>query len=265
MIDRFGRRIDYVRLSLTDRCNLRCAYCMSEDMEFLPRSELLSFDEIEALVGYLVAHGTRKLRLTGGEPLVRKGMLGLVRRLGAMVGHGLEELTLTTNGTRLSNMAQDLFDAGIRRLNVSLDTLNPQRFAKITRRVVMRGFNDDEIGNLLAWCGERSFDLGLIEGMPLGTVPVDRRATHVSLAEVRAKLSEQVTLTPSLYHTAGPARYYDVTGTGTRVGFIAPLSDNFCGSCNRIRISATGTVYGWVSPGSTISISPAGIPQLPGI
>jgi GTP 3',8-cyclase len=268
MRDAHGRRIDYIRLSVTDRCNLRCTYCMAEEMEFLPRRDLLTFEEIETLSRHLVGRGVKRIRLTGGEPLVRKSIVDLVEKLGAMLGHGLEEVTLTTNGTRLPDMAQQLFAAGVRRVNVSLDTLDPARFARLTRRdafeqvmqgieaarsaglairinaVAMRGVNDDELGDLLAWCGERGYDLALIEAMPLGDVAVDRRQAHLPLDEVRRNLEQTFTLLPSLHRTAGPARYFDVAETGTRLGMITPLSDNFCAACNRIRIAATGTVYG---------------------
>ena len=268
MIDGHGRTIDYVRLSVTDRCNLRCTYCMAEEMEFLPRRDLLTFEEIEALARHLVSRGVRRIRLTGGEPLVRKGVLDLVERLRRLRGEGLDELTLTTNGTRLPEMARGLHAAGVRRINVSLDTLDRECFARLTRRdefdrvlagidaaeqaglairinaVAMRGVNDEEMPDLLAWCGKRGFDLALIEGMPLGEVAIDRRAGHLPLSEVRERLEESFSLVPSLHRTAGPARYYDVAETGTRIGLITPMSDNFCAACNRIRIAATGTVYG---------------------
>lgn len=268
MRDAHGRHIDYIRLSVTDRCNLRCTYCMAEDMAFLPRRELLSFEEIETLARQLVGRGIRRIRLTGGEPLVRKGILDLVRRLTRLRDHGLEEVTLTTNGTRLPELARELAEAGVRRINVSLDTLDPERFARITRRdefarvvsgieaalaaglsvrintVAMRGVNEDELPALLGWCGERGCDLALIEAMPLGEVAIDRQSAHLGLNEVRARLAQDYTLVPSLHRTAGPARYCDVAETGTRVGFIAPLTNNFCAGCNRIRITATGTVYG---------------------
>lgn len=268
MRDAHGRQIDYIRLSVTDRCNLRCTYCMAEDMEFLPRRDLLTFEEIETLARHLVVRGIRRIRLTGGEPLVRKGVLELVERLARLRTHGLDELTLTTNGTRLPEMAQDLFDAGVRRINISLDTLRRDRFAELTRRdefervvsgidaardaglavrinaVAMRGTNDDEMRDLLAWCGARGLDLALIEAMPLGEVSVDRPAAHLPLDAVREELERHFTLVPSLHRTGGPARYFDVAETGTRIGLITPLSNNFCAGCNRIRISATGTVYG---------------------
>ncbi|MAL53785.1 MAG: GTP 3',8-cyclase MoaA [Sphingomonadaceae bacterium] len=268
MRDAHGRQIDYIRLSVTDRCNLRCTYCMAEEMEFLPRRDLLTFEEIETLARHLVVRGVRRIRLTGGEPLVRKGVLELVERLARLRTHGLDELTLTTNGTRLPEMAQDLFDAGVRRINISLDTLRRDRFAELTRRdefervvsgidaardaglavrinaVAMRGTNDDEMRDLLAWCGARGLDLALIEAMPLGEVSVDRPAAHLPLDAVREELERHFTLVPSLHRTGGPARYFDVAETGTRIGLITPLSNNFCAGCNRIRISATGTVYG---------------------
>ena len=268
MRDAHGRQIDYIRLSVTDRCNLRCTYCMAEEMEFLPRRDLLTFEEMETLARHLVVRGVRRIRLTGGEPLVRKGVLELVERLARLRTHGLNELTLTTNGTRLPEMAQDLFDAGVRRINISLDTLRRDRFAELTRRdefervvsgidaardaglavrinaVAMRGTNDDEMRDLLAWCGARGLDLALIEAMPLGEVSVDRPAAHLPLDAVREELERHFTLVPSLHRTGGPARYFDVAETGTRIGLITPLSNNFCAGCNRIRISATGTVYG---------------------
>ena len=268
MRDAHGRRIDYVRLSVTDRCNLRCSYCMAEEMDFLPRRELLTFEEIETLARHLVRRGVTRIRLTGGEPLVRKGIIDLAERLGRLGDCGLDELTLTTNGTRLPELARSLHAAGVRRINVSLDTLDRERFAKLTRRdafdqamagidaaqeaglavrinaLAMRGVNDHEITELLAWCGTRGFDLALIEGMPLGEVAIDRRAEHLPLSEVRERLEQRFTLVPSLHRTAGPARYFDVAETGTRLGLITPLSDNFCAACNRIRITATGTVYG---------------------
>lgn len=268
MRDAHGRQIDYIRLSVTDRCNLRCTYCMAEEMEFLPRRDLLTFEEMETLARHLVVRGVRRIRLTGGEPLVRKGVLELVQRLARLRTHGLDELTLTTNGTRLPEMAQDLFDAGVRRINISLDTLRRDRFAELTRRdefervvsgidaardaglavrinaVAMRGTNDDEMRDLLAWCGARGLDLALIEAMPLGEVSVDRPAAHLPLDAVREELERHFTLVPSLHRTGGPARYFDVAETGTRIGLITPLSNNFCAGCNRIRISATGTVYG---------------------
>ncbi|MBX7514288.1 GTP 3',8-cyclase MoaA [Qipengyuania sp. GH38] len=268
LIDGFGRRIDYVRMSVTDRCNLRCTYCMAEDMQFLPRRDLLTLEELAGLARHLVARGVKRIRLTGGEPLVRRGFLDLARELGALREHGLEELTLTTNGVLLSRMAEELFDAGIERINVSLDTLAPSRFAAITRggdvarviegidaaraagiavkinMVAMRGVNDTEFVSMAYWCGERGCDLSLIETMPLGEVEGERADTYLPLTQARAALERELTLMPTTYQTGGPSRYFEVAGTGRRIGFITPLSENFCSSCNRIRIAATGTVYG---------------------
>jgi cyclic pyranopterin phosphate synthase len=268
LIDGFGRRIDYARLSVTDRCDLRCRYCMGDDMHFLPARDLLSLDELAALADILIARGVRRIRLTGGEPLVRRGILDLVRALGRRLGAGLDEVALTTNGTRLGECAEALREAGVRRINVSLDSLDQQRFRFITRRgdlarvlegieggrragvnikinmVVQRGLNDDEVAPMLRWCGEQGFDLSLIETMPLGEVGEDRTDRYVPLTRIRQELERDFTLVPSLHRTGGPSRYFDVVETGQRVGFITPLSDNFCASCNRIRITATGTVFG---------------------
>ena len=268
LIDPFGRRISYVRLSVTDRCDLRCRYCMPERMQFLPRSDLLSLEELAILSDILIARGVRKIRLTGGEPLVRSGILHLVRSIGARVGSGLEELTITTNGTQLAAVADQLAGAGVRRINVSLDSLDADRFRSITRRgdlgqvlrgiaaakaaglsvkinmVALRNINETEIGDTLAWCGAQGLDLSLIETMPLGRVDCQRTDDYLPLDEVRTSLERRFTLIPSLHRTGGPARYFDVVETGTRVGFITPLTNNFCAGCNRIRITATGTVFG---------------------
>lgn len=268
LIDGFGRRISYVRMSVTDRCDFRCRYCMGERMEFVPNSALLSFGEIERLADLLIERGVTRIRLTGGEPLVRRGVLDLIDILGSRLGHGLDELTLTTNGSQLASAADRLFVAGVRRVNVSLDSLDPDRFAHITRRgrldqvlagisaakeaglavkinmVALKGLDDNEIEPMLLWCGEQGFHLTLIETMPLGEVADDRAANFLSLDEVRRSLAERFTLIPSLARTGGPARYVDVAELGVRLGFITPLSDNFCAGCNRIRVTATGTAYG---------------------
>ncbi|MXO96565.1 GTP 3',8-cyclase MoaA [Erythrobacter aquimaris] len=268
LIDGFGRRIDYVRMSVTDRCNLRCTYCMAEDMQFLPRRDLLTLEELADLARHLVARGVKRIRLTGGEPLVRRGIVDLAKELGSLRASGLEELTLTTNGVLLSQMAEQLFDAGIERINVSLDTLAPSRFAAITRggdvarviegidaaraagiavkinMVAMRGVNDTEFVSMAKWCGARGCDLSLIETMPLGEVEGERSDTYLPLSHARAALERELALVPTTYQTGGPSRYFEVAGTGRRIGFITPLSENFCSSCNRIRIAATGTVYG---------------------
>jgi GTP 3',8-cyclase len=268
MIDSFGRRISYVRLSVTDRCDLRCRYCMAEEMRFLPRHDLLTFEEIADLSDLLTARGVKRFRLTGGEPLVRKGVVTLVEMLGRRLGSGLDELTLTTNGTQLDRFAVQLVDAGVRRINVSLDSLDPDRFRHITRRgdlgkvlagidaasraglkikinmVALKTLNEDEIPAMLRWCSDQGHELTLIETMPLGEVEEDRTEYYLPLTEVRARLADSFTLIPSLARTGGPARYFDVAELGVRLGLITPLTNNFCEGCNRIRISASGTVYG---------------------
>lgn len=268
MIDSFGRRISYVRISVTDRCDLRCRYCMAERMVFLPRKDVLSLEEIIELTDVFISRGVKRIRLTGGEPLVRKGIEQLVDELGRRVGNGLDELTMTTNGTQLSRLAEVLRDAGIRRINVSLDSREAARFRHITRRgdlgqvlhgieaasaaglkikinmVALKGLNEDEIATMLRWCGERGHDLTLIETMPLGDVEEDRTEHYLPLSEVKARLEEEFRLIPSLARTGGPARYWEVEGLGIRLGLITPLTHNFCEGCNRIRIAATGTVYG---------------------
>jgi GTP 3',8-cyclase len=267
MIDPFGRRISYLRVSVTDRCDLRCVYCMAEDMSFLPKAEILSLEELDRLCGTFIGLGVEKIRLTGGEPLVRKNVISLVRSLGARLGSGLQELTVTTNGTQLAKMAGDLHAAGIRRLNVSMDTLDPARFTAITRwgklgqtldgifaakaaglaikinAVALKGVNEHEYDQMLAWCGEHGFDLCLIETMPLGEINGDRTDQYLPLSLVRARLRERWTLEETDYSTGGPARYYRVRETGGRIGFITPLTHNFCESCNRVRLTCTGTLY----------------------
>jgi cyclic pyranopterin phosphate synthase len=266
MIDPFGRIVSYLRVSVTDRCDFRCVYCMAEDMNFLPKADLLTLEELERLCAVFIRLGVRKLRLTGGEPLVRRGVMGLIERLGMRLGQGLEELTLTTNGSQLAHHAAGLKAAGIRRINVSLDTLDEQKFARITRwgrlpqvlqgleaakaaglmvkinMVALKGVNDDEFSAMLAWCGAQGFDLSLIETMPVGEV-VHREETHLPLDGVRARLGRDWTLNPSTHVTGGPSRYWDVAETGTRIGFITPLSNHFCDDCNRVRLTCTGTLY----------------------
>jgi len=267
LIDTFGRQISYLRISVTDRCDFRCVYCMSEHMQFLPKSEVLSFEEIEQIAGAFIARGTRKIRLTGGEPLVRRDIMDLVRALGSHIGQGLDELTLTTNGSQLRRYADGLRGAGVRRINISLDTLNEQRFRDITRRgrfaevldgidaadeaglsikinmVAMRGINDDEIESMMAWAHGRGFGLTLIEGMPLGEVGIDRVDSYLPLRELRERLSRRFALEPTGYRSGGPARYDWVKETNGLLGFITPMSHNFCESCNRVRLSATGQLY----------------------
>jgi cyclic pyranopterin phosphate synthase len=268
LVDGFGRRIDYVRLSITDRCDLRCRYCMAEKMTFLPRSELLTIEELAQLTDVLVARGVRRIRLTGGEPLVRRGVLDLVELIGDHIGRGLDEVTMTTNATQLAGMADRLFAAGMRRINISLDSRDPERFRTITRRgnlaqvlggiaaakeagfaikinmVALKGLNEDEIPDMVAWCGQQGFGLTLIETMPLGEVEEDRTDHYLPLDAVKRSLEQRFTLVPTLHRTGGPARYVEVQETGTRLGLITPLSNNFCAGCNRIRITATGTIYG---------------------
>jgi cyclic pyranopterin phosphate synthase len=267
MIDPFGRAISYLRVSVTDRCDLRCVYCMSEDMTFLPKPEVLSLEELERLCLAFIRLGTDKIRLTGGEPLVRRDVMTLVRRLGSRLGHGLRELTLTTNGSQLTRFAEDLFAAGVRRINVSLDTLDPAAFTAITRwgrlektldgifaakaaglavkinAVALKGVNEDEFDRMLAWCGEHGFDLCLIETMPLGEIDGQRIDQYLPLSLVRSRLRKQWTLTETDYRTGGPARYFTVAQTGGRIGFITPMTHNFCESCNRVRLTCTGTLY----------------------
>ena len=268
LIDPFDRHVSYLRVSVTDRCDLRCSYCMAEDLTFLPKKDVLSLEELDRLCSNFIDLGVRKLRLTGGEPLVRKNIMWLVRRLGRHLESGaLDELTLTSNGTQLAKYAEELADAGVRRINVSLDTLDPAKFTAITRwgqldkvldglaaaeraglsvkinAVALKGFNEDEMDRLLAWCGECGFDLTIIEVMPMGDIGAQRVDQYLPLSMVRARLNERWTLTESDHATGGPARYYDVAETGGRIGFITPMTHNFCESCNRVRLTCTGTLY----------------------
>jgi cyclic pyranopterin phosphate synthase len=265
MQDSFGRSISYLRVSVTDRCDFRCVYCMSEHMSFLPKSEVLTLEELERLCLVFVDKGVERLRITGGEPLVRKNVMTLFERLGRRIGSGLKEITLTTNGSQLARYAQGLRDAGVQRVNVSLDTLNPELFHHITRwgelpkvmegieaaakaglkikinTVALKGHN--EIPDLMRWSHAQGFDFTLIETMPLGDVDEDRVDRYLPLSLVRARLERDLTLTPSTHRTGGPARYFDVAETGGRLGLITPLTHNFCESCNRVRLTCTGTLY----------------------
>lgn len=265
--DGFGRGISYLRLSVTDRCDLRCRYCMAETMAFAPRDDVLSIAELTTLAERFVARGVRKIRLTGGEPLVRGGIGDLVRAIGRQLGDGLDELTLTTNGNHLARHAAMLVEAGVRRVNVSLDTRDPARFREITRwgaldrtlggiaaarsaglhvkinMVALKGLNEDEIADMLRWCGAEGHDLTLIETMPLGTVDEDRADRFLPLDTVRERLAETFTLVPIADRTGGPARYWHVAETGGRLGLITPLSANFCDGCNRVRVTAEGQLY----------------------
>lgn len=268
MIDPFGRGISYLRVSVTDRCDFRCVYCMAEDMTFLPKAEILSLEELDRLCSAFIAKGVRKLRLTGGEPLVRRNVMQLIRSLGRHLDSGaLDELTLTTNGSQLSRFADELVAAGVRRINVSVDTLDPERFRRLTRwgrleqvleglqaakkaglaikinAVALKNENEEEIDDLVAWCGREGFDLCLIETMPLGDIDGDRTEQYLPLSLVRARLAHRWTLQESDYRTGGPARYVTVAETGRRIGFITPMTHNFCESCNRVRVTCTGTLY----------------------
>ena len=267
LIDRYGRHISYLRISVTDRCDFRCVYCMAEDMTFLPKREVLSFEEIEAIAGAFIDRGTTRIRLTGGEPLVRRDIMDLVASLGARIGHGLDELTVTTNGSQLARHAAGLAAAGVRRINVSLDTLDATRFAAITRRgrlpdvlagieaaqaaglaikinmVAMAGVNDDEIEPMMAWAHGRNMGLTLIEGMPLGEVGIDRVDSYLPLRQLHDQLARRYTLEKLDKRTGGPARYVRVAETGGVLGFITPMSHNFCESCNRVRLTATGQLF----------------------
>jgi cyclic pyranopterin phosphate synthase len=268
LIDRFGRAITYLRVSVTDRCDFRCVYCMAENMTFLPKRDLLSLEELDRLCSAFVARGVTKLRLTGGEPLVRRDIMTLFRSLGRHLDSGaLSELTLTTNGSQLARFARELADCGVRRVNVSLDTLDPQRFHSLTRwgdlgkvlegidaaqaaglhvkinAVALKGENEDEIPSLMEWSHGRGMDLSLIEVMPLGEVGPERVDQYLPLSLVRAKLAARYTLEEIDYRTGGPARYVRVKETGGRLGFITPLTHNFCEGCNRVRVTCTGTLF----------------------
>ncbi len=272
LIDPFARKISYLRVSVTDRCDFRCVYCMAEDMHFLPKAELLTLEEMARLCGAFIRLGVRKLRLTGGEPLVRRNVMWLFRELGRQLGGGLGELTLTTNGSQLSRYAEELRAIGVRRINVSLDTLEPAKFTALTRwgkldqvlagiaaakqaglavkinAVALRGVNDGEFDRLIAWCGEQGFDLTLIEVMPMGEIggdngTADRVAQYLPLSLARAEIKKRWTLEETDYRSGGPARYWTVKETGRRLGFITPLTHNFCELCNRVRLTCTGTLY----------------------
>ena len=272
LLDGFARRISYLRMSVIDRCDLRCSYCMPERMTFLPKADVLTLEELHQLALGFIARGITRLRLTGGEPLVRRDMIELVRALGRKIGAddgngALEELTLTTNGTRLAEFADDLRAAGVRRINVSLDTLDRETFARIARRdmlpnvlegiaaaraaglkvklntVALKGLNEDGLPDLMAWAHGQGMDLTLIEVMPLGEVEEDRFDHYLPLSGVRERLEQRFTLTPSEHRTGGPARYFDVAETGGRLGLITPLTNNFCDGCNRVRVTATGQMH----------------------
>jgi cyclic pyranopterin phosphate synthase len=268
LVDPFGRKITYLRVSVTDRCDLRCVYCMAEDMHFLPKRDLLTLEELDRLTTAFVQQGVRKLRITGGEPLVRRDVICLFRGLSRhFASGGLEELTLTTNGSQLSRFAAELVDCGVRRVNVSLDSLDPAKFRRITRwgdlgqvmagidaaqragmavkinTVALKGVNEDEIKTLLEWAHGRDMDLTLIEVMPMGEIEPSRAEQFLPLSLVRKRLMDHFTLEDIAYRTGGPARYVRVKETGGRLGFITPMTHNFCESCNRVRVTCTGTLY----------------------
>ncbi len=269
LIDSFGRAISYIRVSVTDRCDFRCVYCMSEHMQFLPRRDLLTLEELDRLCSVFIERGTKKLRITGGEPLMRRDILGLFEQLSRhLVSGRLEELTLTTNGSQLERYAEALADCGVKRVNVSLDTLDPERFRQLTRTgdhagvlagvdaarraglsvklnaVALKGVNETEFVDLTRFAHDRGMDMTFIEVMPLGEIDgAERIDQYLPLSRVRERLAERFTLDEIDYRTGGPARYMRVAETGGRVGFITPLSHNFCESCNRVRVTCTGTLY----------------------
>ena len=268
LTDPFGRSVNYLRVSVTDRCDFRCVYCMSEDMTFLPKKDLLSLEELEIVCNTFIDMGVKKIRLTGGEPLVRKNIMQLINNLGSKVGKSLDELTITTNGSQLKKMASDLYKAGVRRLNISMDSLDELKFKLITRwgnlnnvlegleiakkeglkikinTVALKGVNEDELDKLLVWCGEMGFDMTIIEVMPMGDIGGERRLNqYLPLSEVRAKLENKFTLIDTPERTAGPAKYVKVKETSNNLGFITPLTHNFCESCNRVRLTCVGELF----------------------
>lgn len=269
LIDSFGRRIRYLRLSVTDRCDLRCVYCMKAQPDFLPKSELLSLEELEQVAGAFIDRGVTKIRITGGEPLVRRDVVTLIERLGSRIGveGGLDELTLTTNATQLPRFSDRLYQAGMRRINVSLDTLDPERFRRLTRggklddtlaglkaasaaglkvklnAVAMKDENEDDLPDLIAWAHDQGHDVTLIEVMPIGDVGLDRAIQFLPLTAVRERLEQRWTLTPLAETTGGPARYHRIAETGGKLGLITPLTGNFCAGCNRVRLTCTGQLH----------------------
>ncbi|MBT7268504.1 MAG: GTP 3',8-cyclase MoaA [Rhodospirillaceae bacterium] len=268
LIDPFGRAVSYLRVSVTDRCNYRCQYCMSENMNFLPKSDLLTLEELDRLCNAFIRRGVDKIRLTGGEPLVRRNVMSLIRSLGEHVKTGnLKELTLTTNGSQLAKYAHELADCGVKRINVSLDSLNAEKFQSITRwgnledvldglaqakdaglevkinTVALKDFNENEVDDIISWCGDEGFDLTFIETMPMGEIEDDRTDQYLPLSILSDRICSQWTLEETPYKTGGPANYCKVKETGKRIGFITPLSHNFCESCNRVRLTCTGQLY----------------------
>jgi len=268
LIDPFGRHVTYLRVSVTDRCNYRCVYCMAENMTFLPKNDLLSLEELDRVCSAFIERGVDKIRLTGGEPLVRRGIMTFIETLSRHLKTGaLRELTLTTNGSQLPKYSKNLADCGVKRINVSMDSLDPVKFHEATRwghledvmeglaaakraglevkinAVALKGFNEDEFDRLIEWCGGEGYDLTLIETMPLGEIGLDRLDQYLPLTKVREQIEKQWTLDDTDYQTGGPAAYSVVRETGKRIGFITPLSHKFCESCNRVRLTCTGTLY----------------------
>lgn len=267
LIDTFGRQVTYLRLSVTDRCDLRCTYCMSEKMTFLPKSDLLDAEELEAVAKVFIARGVKKIRVTGGEPLVRRNILDIMSRLSNFLGRGLEELTLTTNGTQLSKYAQSLAQMGVKRINISLDSLDAESYRRITRGgrleqvldgiaaaqshgmqiklnvVVLKHDNVTELPSIIRWAHKRDIDVTLIEAMPLGNIDEDRFDQYIPLSSVREDLETEFTFRSDAYRTGGPSQYWRIDETGGRIGFITPLSNNFCAGCNRVRLTCTGKLY----------------------
>ena len=267
LIDPFQRKISYIRVSVTDRCDFRCVYCMSENMEFLPKKEVLSLEELDRLCNIFIDLGVKKLRITGGEPLVRKNIMQLFSNLGKKIGHGLEELTLTTNGSQLSHYANNLLDNGVKRINVSLDSLDKNKFKKITRigdfdkvikgimtakkaglkikinTVALKGINDNEILDLVNWCGKNQFSLTFIEVMPMGEIGEKRIDQYMPLTDVKSLIQTKYSITSDPLKTGGPAKYVQCHETDQKIGFITPLTHNFCETCNRVRITCTGEMY----------------------
>jgi len=268
LIDPFGREVNYLRVSVTDRCDFRCTYCMSENMTFLPKKDILSLEELETICNVFVKLGTKKIRLTGGEPLVRKGILNLIKNLGKKIGNGLDELTLTTNGSQLQKYAEFLKENGVNRVNVSLDHLDPSKFKEITRwgdldkvligiekaksvgikvkinTVALKDFNENNIIEMIEWCSLNEHDMTLIEVMPMGDIGSENRFNqYLPLSEVKERLSKKFKLINIPKKTGGPARYYNIEGKNIDLGFITPLTHNFCESCNRVRLTCTGILY----------------------
>jgi len=288
--DSFGRNITYLRLSVTDRCDLRCTYCMAENMTFLPRKDLLTLEEMDTLASAFIARGVRKIRLTGGEPLVRRGLMQFINGLSRHLTSGaLDEITLTTNGTQLSRFADQLAGAGVKRGNVSLDSLNPDVFAKLTRRaaldhvldgidaalaaglkikintVALKGVNEVEIATIMRWAHGKGMDMTLIEVMPLGEIEADRLDQYIPLSVIKSDLEERFTLTASPLRTGGPSRYVTIAQTGGLLGFITPLSNNFCADCNRVRVTCTGQIYMCLGQNDSVDLRAAMRGEQPGL